>query len=199
MARTVGVLKETFPGERCVAIVPRSVEALKKSDIAVIAGTVGRRRSRLHRRPVHRQGRDHGIPRRDFRASRYPHPVPQPGCESRSRPRRSSLVARGPDRDGTGRAAHGGSRSRGSCSRRRIVLRDGADSAHHARAEHGRAVVARDHFRLRSRAAGRPGASENFSDADDRRRHHHSRPRYSSSAQASPDCRPSPRRDAWDR
>jgi NAD(P) transhydrogenase subunit alpha len=29
-------LKETFPGERCVAIVPRSVEALKKSDIAVI-------------------------------------------------------------------------------------------------------------------------------------------------------------------
>jgi len=36
VARTVGVLKETFPGERCVAIVPRSVEALKKSDIAVI-------------------------------------------------------------------------------------------------------------------------------------------------------------------
>jgi NAD(P) transhydrogenase subunit alpha len=36
VARKVGVLKETFPGERCVAIVPRSVEALKKSDIAVI-------------------------------------------------------------------------------------------------------------------------------------------------------------------
>ena len=36
MARTVGVLKETFPGERCVAIVPRSVEALKKSEIAVM-------------------------------------------------------------------------------------------------------------------------------------------------------------------
>jgi len=36
VARTVGVLKETFPGERCVAIVPRSVEALKKSDIAVM-------------------------------------------------------------------------------------------------------------------------------------------------------------------
>jgi len=36
VARTVGVLKETFPGERCVAIVPRSVEALKKSDIAVV-------------------------------------------------------------------------------------------------------------------------------------------------------------------
>ncbi|MBZ5634396.1 MAG: NAD(P) transhydrogenase subunit alpha [Acidobacteriia bacterium] len=36
MARTVGVLKETFPGERCVAIVPRSVEALKKSEITVM-------------------------------------------------------------------------------------------------------------------------------------------------------------------
>src|SRR6185295_13432203 len=34
--RTVGVLKETFPGERCVAIVPRSVEVLKKSEIAVM-------------------------------------------------------------------------------------------------------------------------------------------------------------------
>jgi NAD(P) transhydrogenase subunit alpha len=29
-------LKETFPGERCVAIVPRSVEALKKSDVTVM-------------------------------------------------------------------------------------------------------------------------------------------------------------------
>jgi NAD(P) transhydrogenase subunit alpha len=29
-------LKETFPGERCVAIVPRSVEALKKSEISVV-------------------------------------------------------------------------------------------------------------------------------------------------------------------
>ena len=36
VARTVGVLKETFPGERCVAIVPRSVEALKKSEISVV-------------------------------------------------------------------------------------------------------------------------------------------------------------------
>ena len=36
MARTVGVLRETFPGERCVAIVPRSVEALKKIDMAVL-------------------------------------------------------------------------------------------------------------------------------------------------------------------
>ena len=36
MSRTVGVLKETFPGERCVAIVPRSVEALKKAGMEVL-------------------------------------------------------------------------------------------------------------------------------------------------------------------
>ena len=36
MPRTVGVLKETFPGERCVAIVPRSVEVLKKADMEVL-------------------------------------------------------------------------------------------------------------------------------------------------------------------
>ena len=36
MPRTVGVLKETFPGERCVAIVPRSVEVLKKAEMTVM-------------------------------------------------------------------------------------------------------------------------------------------------------------------
>jgi H+-translocating NAD(P) transhydrogenase subunit alpha len=36
LSRTVGVLKETFPGERCVAIVPRSVEVLKKADMTVM-------------------------------------------------------------------------------------------------------------------------------------------------------------------
>jgi H+-translocating NAD(P) transhydrogenase subunit alpha len=34
--RIVGVLKETFPGERCVAIVPKSVEVLKKADMTVM-------------------------------------------------------------------------------------------------------------------------------------------------------------------
>lgn len=36
MSRAVGVLKETFPGERCVAIVPRSVEVLKKAEMTVL-------------------------------------------------------------------------------------------------------------------------------------------------------------------
>lgn len=36
MSRTIGVLKETFPGERCVAIVPRSVEVLKKAEMTVM-------------------------------------------------------------------------------------------------------------------------------------------------------------------
>ncbi len=36
MPRIVGVLKETFPGERCVAIVPRSVEVLKKAEMTVM-------------------------------------------------------------------------------------------------------------------------------------------------------------------
>jgi H+-translocating NAD(P) transhydrogenase subunit alpha len=36
LSRIVGCLKETFPGERCVAIVPRSVEVLKKADMTVL-------------------------------------------------------------------------------------------------------------------------------------------------------------------
>ncbi len=36
MAKSVGVLRETFPGERCVAIVPRTVEVLAKMGMAVM-------------------------------------------------------------------------------------------------------------------------------------------------------------------
>jgi NAD(P) transhydrogenase subunit alpha len=36
LAKIVGVLKETFPGERCVAIVPRSVEVLAKAGLSVL-------------------------------------------------------------------------------------------------------------------------------------------------------------------
>ena len=36
MAKVVGVLRETFPGERCVAIVPRSVDVLAKAGFSVL-------------------------------------------------------------------------------------------------------------------------------------------------------------------
>jgi len=36
LAKSLGVLKETFPGERCVAIVPRSVEVLSKAGLSVL-------------------------------------------------------------------------------------------------------------------------------------------------------------------
>ena len=36
MAKSVGVLRETFPGERCVAIVPRTVEVLTKMGLSVL-------------------------------------------------------------------------------------------------------------------------------------------------------------------
>ncbi len=35
MVKSVGVVKETYPGERCVAIVPRSVEVLAKAGLTV--------------------------------------------------------------------------------------------------------------------------------------------------------------------
>jgi NAD(P) transhydrogenase subunit alpha len=36
LAKTIGVLKETFPGERCVAIVPRSLDMLAKAGLSVV-------------------------------------------------------------------------------------------------------------------------------------------------------------------
>jgi len=36
VAKSVGVPRETFPGERCVAMVPRTVEVLQKAGLSVI-------------------------------------------------------------------------------------------------------------------------------------------------------------------
>ena len=57
-----------------------------------------------------------------------------------------------------------------SHSRRTGVL-DGADAAHHAGAEHGRAVVDGHDRGLQGRAAGRRRAAADVPDADDRGRH----------------------------
>ena len=47
---TVGILKETFPGERRVAVIPAGVATLKKAGIAVVvepgAGTSAREPTR---------------------------------------------------------------------------------------------------------------------------------------------------------
>ena len=55
---------------------------------------------------------------------------------------------------------------------RRDAVLDGADAAHHARAEHGRAVVDGDDRRLQGGAARRHHAAAHVPDADDGRRHH---------------------------
>ena len=74
-------------------------------------------------------------------------------------------------------------------------LLDGADAAHHARAEHGRAVVDGDDRRLQGRAARGEHAAAHVPDADDRGRHHRRRRACSSSAPAWRACRRSPRPD----
>ena len=74
---------------------------------------------------------------------------------------------------------------------RRDELRAGAHPAHHPRAEHGRAVVDGDHRRLQGGAAGRDRAAAHVPDDDDGGGHDRARRTRSSSAPASPACRPS--------
>ena len=82
---------------------------------------------------------------------------------------------------------------------RRDAAVDGTDAAHHARAEHGRAVVDGDDRRLQGRAARRQPAAAHVPDADDRGRHRLSRRASSSSAPASPGCRRSRPHAGWAR
>ena len=76
---------------------------------------------------------------------------------------------------------------------------DGIDAAHHARAEHGRAVVDGDDRRIQGRAARGEPAAAHVPDADDRRGHRRLRRASSSSAPASPGCRRSRLRVGWAR
>ena len=170
-----GVLKETWPGETRVAVVPGVVTALAKAGIELLiesgagdaagfpdaqyaekGASVVRRDEVLAGaslllvgalvRGSPRQGRD-----RAARAAPRARRVPRPAAAPRSR-------------EGAGRP-------------RRDFLRARAGAAHLARPEHGRAVLDRHHGRLQGGAARRLQPAAHDADDDDRGRHDRAGPR----------------------
>ena len=128
---------------------------------------------RLPRRSIRCPGGDGGqLAGGRHRPGRLPAPGADTGCQPGLRPRRRRGPPPRPGHRRPGRPArHPGSRR---LPRRegRHQLRPRADSAHHPRPEHGRAVVDGHGGRLQGRAARREHHAAHVPDADDRRRHH---------------------------
>ena len=180
MAVTIGVPRETFPGERRVALTPRASKALAKLGASVIIEESAGVEAGFPDQSIRCQAaRVDYQPRRRFRAVRHCCASARAGRQSR-RPAAPDLrlLRAGPNPDRLRRAADGGAGNRGTGARRRVVLRHGADAAHHARAEHGRALVHGHHRRVPRRAARRHHAAQNVPHADDRRGNRHGGARF---------------------
>ena len=159
----LAVPKETAPGERRVALVPETVSRLSA------------RRFRGQRRP--RRGRRRGLSGRRLRGGRCAGarccrgPLERRSgrlrLEARSGRNRGAFPRDRPRRLPPAAHGHGGNRTAARGRRRR--LRDGVDSADHARAVDGRALLAGDRGGLQGRPPrGRP-RTEALPDAHDGR------------------------------
>ena len=159
----IGVPKETLPGETRVALIPAAVGPLLKAGLQVAVEQSA--------------GEAAGFPDDAYRAQGA---VVVPRAEVfqtadvilqvRSTPPDAALRS--------GQAVIGFADPLGAPPALRAPRRrgrddavDGADAAHHPRAEHGRAVVDGHHRRLQGRAARRQPAAAHVPDAHDRRRH----------------------------
>ena len=165
----IGIPVETSPGETRVAATPETV----KKFIA------GGRHSVMVQRAA---GRDASIPDSEFTAAgatlgcatdvysqsdvvlkvQRPEAIGASAAAARQRPRRAPLAARRP----VGAGQH-----------RRDGVRDGTAPSHHARAEHGRAVVAGQHRGLQGGDRRRARVRPVHADAHDRGRHGEGRAR----------------------
>ena len=199
MPVTIGVPRETFPGERRVALTPRACDAIAKLGASVVveqsAGVEAgypddqylARGARLASRAEVFAQSDIVVQVRTLGAN------PEAGRADLSLLRSGQIVI------GFGEPLTA-AREEVDLARAGVsYFRHGAGAAHHARAEHGRALFHGDYRRLSRRAAGRYNAAENVSDVDDRRWNHHRGARFSSSGRASRACKPSRWRGVWAR
>ncbi len=169
-----GVLTETLSGERRVALVPAVLAALAKAGVSVVIQSGAGASAGFLDAAYAEKGAE-------IAASAAGRRVACGGAAARA-PVAAVNVRRpaGPRADAIGTDAHRLSRSaqravpeRGAGVSRRHGVLDGADAAHHARAEHGRAVVDGDHRGLQGRAARGEHAAAHVPDAHDGRRHDH--------------------------
>ena len=192
----VGVPKETFPGERRVAVVPSVVPALTKASLDVLIESSAGTAAGFPDAAYTDAGARVAASRAQLFADadivlqvRSPGVAGDAGRADLELLRPSQAILGLSDPLGEPAAAHGRWPSGAS---HRVLY--GADPPHHPGAEHGRALIDGDRRRLQGGAARCRGASPDVPDDDDGGRHHYARPKYSSSGPASRDFRRSRRR-----
>ncbi len=169
----IGIIRETFPGERRVAMVPKAMDVLAKSGVEFIveasAGLEAGFRDQEYSAKGARVEADRAA---CDRGRRCDFPGAHARRQPRGRPRGPQLVARRACRNRILRSVDRSPRMRGFGGARRNHFRHGVDAAHHQGAEHGRIVVDGDSGRLSRRAAGCRSSAAFVSDAHDRGRNH---------------------------
>ena len=170
-----GVLKETWPGEARVAVVPAALAALKRAGVEVVVESGAGLAAGFPDAEYEEKGAS--VASRDEVLASC-HPAPHRAVPGRRPRRRGHRAARArPRRGGLPRPAGQPRGSEGPRRARRHRVLGGDAPPHHAGPEHGRPELHRHRRRLQGGAPGRGRPAPHDADAHDRRRHRGPRPR----------------------
>ena len=173
----VGVPRESYPGERRVALVPGVIPGLLKAGLEVVVEAGAGAEAGYPDADYAAQGRE--VARRAAPRSSGP-PTSSSRCSATARttgPARRTCRSSAADQVLIGFLRPLGSIEtiREIAEPGRHVVRRRADAADHPRAEHGRALVDGDDLRLQGGRPRRRHAAADLPDADDGGRHDHAR------------------------
>ena len=155
MPVTLGIPRETFPGERRVALTPRACEALKRTGMTVLVEENAGAAAGFPDKQFLDRGATMATRAEVFAAADIIVQVRTLGANPDAGRADLPLLRAGQLLVGFGEAAHVARSLRRAGSAQRQPVRDGTDAAYHARAEHGRAFVHGDSGGLSGSDPGR--------------------------------------------
>ena len=162
MAVTIGVPRETFPGERRVALIPRACDALGKLGASIVveqsAGVEAGFPDDQYARAAPRSPAARDVFQADVIVQ-----VRSLGANPEAGRADLPLFRAGQTVIGFGEPLTALEEDSELARAGVSFFADGTDAAHHARAEHGRALVHGHHRRLSGGVAGGHGAAQNIS------------------------------------
>ncbi len=163
----VGVPRESFPGERRVALVPAVVPNLAKAGLEVVVEAGAGVEAGYPDAEYVNKGAKVLASRGDvFSTADIIVQVLSYGSNDQTGRADLAAAAPRPGADRISAAARRRSHSAGNCRNRRDLVLRRVDAAHHPRAEHGRALLDGDHLRLQGRAGRRRQAAAHLPHAD---------------------------------
>ena len=191
MAVTAGVPRETFPGERRVALTPRACEALIKAKLEVIIEYSAGLEAGFPDEEYSRRGALLGSRSEVFERSTIILQARTPGANPEHGGADLVLMKPGQILVGFGEPLSSPREAADSCRSRCFVLCYGTGTATSQRPEHGCAFLDGQYRWIRSRSDCRNHPAANVSDDDDRRRDHQTRESSRAWGWGGRFCRPS--------